>query len=313
MSSSSSSARLDALLVDFFTAFADSRSVRSELSSLMSDGFYDISLARHESPLLPLDQSSYAGRDMTASTTISHNAEREGAHADEEPIAFCLNRQPAVASTAAVVSASSPIRPAVFTAHLSARERKLDALIAQRGQLNDAIEQQIDEAVSAADMSTSSPPPVPSLQCEPLRWFGLLAPLQLTAAQVAFKHAMERVARLCELQERLRIAEERWMKQLQQVDTARAEERKQAAERWKVDSEKRAEREGDEEAGSELGGAWRRQVEKSKLEGRHDSSRSDREMLESPQRPAVSRAGKDEEVVDSLQSLSITHFAQPGS
>ena len=305
------SARLDKLLVEFFSIFADIRSVRSELSSSMSDGFYELSLARHESPLLPLDQSSYAGRDMTATATISHTG--GSAHSSStatESLVFSLQqRGPGTASASLAdetAASASPIRPAVFSAHLSARERKLDALIAQRGQLDDAIERQIDRSLAAADLAASlSAPTLPHLPYAPLQWFGLLPPRQLAAAQTAFKRAMEPVARLCELHERLRRVEEQWMGQLEQRDKATAEARRQAAERWRINSETAGESEANEAngAGSEPNGTSRPHWEESKEAGRGASTVFGL-------KPAALTDATDTSAADApdhaMQSLSIT-------
>ena len=307
------SARLDELLVEFFAIFADIRSVRSQLSSSVSDGFYSLALARHESPLLPLDQSSYVGRDMTATTTITHTAGKGKAAsaskaADNQPIIFCLNQQRIAAPSSSALtsdssSASSPIRPGVFTAHQSARERKLDALIAQRGQLDDAIEQQIDQSVAAADMAASAPPSIPLLPSQPLLWFGLLAPQPLTEAQRAFQQSMERVARLCALHDRLRLVEEQWMSALEQKDRAMAEERRRAADRWAEDSEK-SEVAEEEENGSSVS-ALRKEREESKEEARSKSTNATRVPATQQRSSVVDESSKEQSVADAMQSLSI--------
>ena len=300
------SARLDELTVEFFTIFAAIRSVRSQLSSSMADGFYELSLARHESPLLPLDQSSYAGRDMTATTTITHNARQPASSGTAtEPTVFSLNQQPAPSSF------SSPIRPAVFTAHLSARERKLDALIAQRGQLNDTIERRIDQSVAASAITASSPPSLPQLPSAPLHWFGLLTPPALRTAQLAFSQAMQPVARLAALHDKLRTVEERWMSALQQKDAAMADARKKAADRWKANSERSEEKKADddEDRGSGLSGLLRKELEESKEARRSRPSGSSTRELHA----LVDGADVDEVVGDAMQSLTITKHRKKDS
>ena len=290
------SARLDVLLVDFFAIFADIRSLRSELSSLLSDGYYELSLAQHDSPHLPLDQSSYAGRDMTATTTIIHSA--------TEPPLFSIHQLPTAAPSSSVsVSASSPIRPGVFSAHMSARDRKLDALIAQRGQLDDATEQRIEQSVAAADIAASAPPPVPDLPSSPLMWFGVLAPKQLTTAQTAFSRAMERVAQLCQLHLQLRAIEQQWMALLEQKDEHLAQRRKQAAQTWKDISERSGDKEEeDEEEAGGMSGQSRRELEESKEQGESGSSRK----VSRHQSSKVKREDTDKAVEDAMQSLTIT-------
>ena len=305
------SSRLDALLVDFFSIFAQIRSIRAALSSLLSDGFYQLSLARHDSPLLPLDQSSYAGRDMTATTTVRAETV-DGGDADTSAVKYSLHQYLPSSSTSAS-AASSPIRQGVFSAHLSARERRLDALIAQRGQLDDGVEQRIDQSLAAADLAAASlPPPLPELPSTPLHWFGLLAPPPLGAAQAAFEGATARVAELAALHDRLRVLEEQWMSELQQKDAAMAEKRRSAAERWRQDSERKPQADGSEED-SDPSIAPRKYAEESKEQGRSQTSVSGRAVAATQHAAAAGTADLDDEMGSAMQSLSLTKHRAKGS